>query len=156
MRSFTQISKGLVATGILAASLVGGCGPNYSLFKVTVTSKDIPRDKIGYCLMTITDEQGRLVLDRYQLNAVPGAPGELLQQGCQTGLTPQNIGTLSYSSSRTSGALTFVVEAYDDENGGHTLIQSNDQGSGNNPQTAQPKVYNGPNDEIPVSITIGQ
>jgi hypothetical protein len=149
MRSFTQFSKGLVATGILAASLLGtsGCGPNYSLFKVTVTSKDIPRDKISACLMTITDDQGRIVLDTYQLKAVYGAAGELLSQGCAAGLTPQNIGTLSYSSSRTSGALTFKIDAFDDSNGGHALVQT-----GSN--SAQPKTYNGPNDEISVPITI--
>jgi hypothetical protein len=156
MRSFTQFSKGLFATGILAASLVGisGCGPNYSLFKVTVTSKDIPREKISSCLMTITDEQGRLVLDSYQLKAIPGAAGELLVQGCAPSLTPQNIGTLSYSSSRTSGALTFKVEAFDDSNGGHALVQTSEHPNVD-PTPYTPKTYNGPNDEISVPITIG-
>lgn len=150
MRSFMQFSKGLLATGMLAASLVGisGCGPDYSLFKVTVTSKDSPRNTIDECLMTITDDQGKLVLDRYRLKAIYGAAGEPLIQGCESALTTGNIGTLSYSSSRTSGTLTFQVDAFDNSNGGHKVVQT---GKG----SATPKAYNGPSDEISVPITIG-
>jgi hypothetical protein len=153
MRSFTQFSKGLLATGMLAASLVGigGCGPDYSLFKVTVTSSTSPRDDIYECLMTVKDENGNLVLDRYRLKAIYGGAGEHLVQGCEAGLTNTNgtIGTLSYSSSRTSGTLTFQVDAFDNSNGGHKVVQTGAS------DAKQPKVYNGgANDEVPVTIVI--
>jgi len=150
MRSFTQYSKGLFATGMLAASLVGitGCGPDYSLFKVSVTSATSPRNQIDECLMTVKDEGGNLVLDGYRLKAVYGAAGEPLIQGCESALTTGNIGTLSYSTSRTSGTLTFQVDAFDNSNGGHKVVQTGAS------EPKQPKVYNGPNDEISVPITI--
>jgi hypothetical protein len=153
MRSFKPFSKGLLVAGLLAASLVGisGCGPDYSLFKVTVNSKDSPRNTIGLCQLTITDENGNLVLDRYHLKPVYGAPdsnGATLLQGCEPSLTTGNIVTLSYSSSRTTGSLTFKVDAIDDSNGGSKLVQTGSS-------SADPKVYHGPSDEVPVPITIG-
>jgi hypothetical protein len=150
MRSFTQFSKGFLATGMLAASLVGisGCGPDYSLFKVTVTSANPDREDIYECLMSVRDENDELVLDRYRLKTVSGGAGEPLIQGCEAGLTTGNIGTLSYSTSRTSGTLTFQVDAFNNKNGDHVLIQTGKS------DPKQPKVYSGPNDEIPVPVTI--
>jgi hypothetical protein len=154
---------------MLAASLVGigGCGPDYALFKVNVTSSTSPRTQIEECFMSIKDEKDKLVLDRYEFHKVYGAAGEPMIQGCEGGLTTDRIGSLSYSSSRTSGTLTFRVNAWDN-NGtrcGH-IADDERVAQGDQPASppcvplqtgngsATPKTYNGPNDEIPVSVTI--
>ena len=118
MRSFTRFSKGLYTALMLAVSGLGlgACGPDYALFKVDITSSKSPRNNIEDCRMTITDEKGVPVLDNYVLGTVAGDPNDTsgtLSQGCSGGITGQKIGRFSYSSSRTSGTLTFQVDAWD-------------------------------------------
>jgi hypothetical protein len=154
MRSWTKFSTGLLATGLLAGSLLGmsGCGPNYTLFKVDISSADTPRNSIEECRLTITDENGVVVVDKYVLPAVYGPPDSAgnptLNQGCVAPLTKGNIGTLSYSSSRTTGTLTFRVDAWD-----NTGIQNNYTGkpvqSGSS--SAAPAAYP---PEVPVGVVM--
>ena len=125
MRLFTRFSKGLLAAGILAACSFGmsACGPDYAIFRVDVTSTTPDtRNKIEECRMTITDENGKPVLDNYPLGyllATDTSGITYAKQGCYAGLTPAKVGTFSYSTSRSSGSLTFVVNALD--NGGNTV-----------------------------------
>ena len=112
MRAFTRVSKGLLATLAVAASMgLAGCGPDYAIFAVRVSSAT-PRNDIDQCRMTITNEKGEKVLDAWVLEAIAGQPGEMLKQGCMSEFTPARVGTFSYSTSRTSGFLTFKVSAY--------------------------------------------
>jgi len=119
MRSSKAFSKVLLASGMVAGALLGlgGCGPDYALYKVTISSTTTPRDLIEECRMTITDENNVVVLNHYLLPTRYGAPdsagNQTLDQGCAGNLTKASIGTLSYSSSRTSGTLTFQVDALD-------------------------------------------
>ena len=114
MRSFTRISTGLLV-GIIAAGAslaLGGCGPDYAIFKVHVASTTTPRNDIEECYMTVTAENGEVVLDRYQLQKVWGATGgeTSIKYGCQGGLTNAEIGYFSFSTSRSAGTLTFQVD----------------------------------------------
>jgi hypothetical protein len=118
MRSSTRFSKGLFTAPMLAVAVLGlgACGPDYALFRVDITSSYTSREKIEECRMTITDEKGVPVLDNYVLGTVAGDPNDTsgtLSQGCGGGITGQKIGRFSYSSSRTSGTLTFQVDAWD-------------------------------------------
>ena len=125
MRSFTQFSKALCATGMLAASLVGmtGCGPDYALFRIHVKSSPkstLPAPNgsnntaINQCEMTITDQNSKLVLDRFLLKRVTSVDtaGNTVLTGCQGGLTPIDIGLVSYSTSNTKGTFTFTVDGW--------------------------------------------
>ncbi len=120
MRLFTLLSRGLLAAALLAGAALGmtACGPNYAIFKVDITSTTSPRNNIELCTMTITDENNVLVLDNYQLASELGTNPDgtyYAKQGCAAGLTPAHVGVFSYSSSRTSGSLTFVVNALDND-----------------------------------------
>lgn len=120
MRLSTKFSKGLFAASMLAGSLLAmsGCGPDYAIFKVTVTSVTTPRNNIEECRMSITNENGVKVMDGYPLPKVYGKDSTgtpVLEQGCGDGQTKANIGTLSYSSSRKGGTLTFQVDALDNK-----------------------------------------
>jgi|SRR5450631_1366525 len=103
MRFLQRISNGLLGAGFVAGALLAmsGCGPDYAIYKVNITSTDSSTlDTIAQCRITVTpSDSAKPVLDHYVLN------------GC-AGLTNQNIGTFSYSSSRSSGSLNFTVEAY--------------------------------------------
>lgn len=162
MRSLTTSSQGLFAAGMLAASLLGisSCGPDYAIFKVEISSSTSPRNNIEECRLTILDEKNVVVLDKYRLPSVygPQVGGALtLAQGCEGGLTNAKIGTLSYSSSRTSGTLTFRVDAWDNKGDACGHIPDNPNVPGCKPvQTGSsaaitPKAYP---PEIPVTITI--
>jgi hypothetical protein len=134
MRSFAKFSQGLLAAGMLAGSLLSmsGCGPDYAIYKVDVTSAKSPRNDIEECRMTITDENDKVVLENYLLMAVSGPPdssgGPTLIQGCSGGITNARIGTFSYSSSRTSGALIFQVDAYNSPANGSQVVQTGKSG----------------------------
>ena len=118
MRSYSRFAKGLLAIVLGAVGMsLAGCGPNYAIYAVHVSSAT-PRNDIASCLMSIVDENNQPVLAGYPLQRVFGtdSAGALsLKQGCQGGLTPANVGTFSYSSSRSSGSLTFTVNAYNDD-----------------------------------------
>ena len=114
MGSLTRFSKGLVAALLAggAALSLGGCGPNYAIFKVHVSAAT-PRDDIWSCKMTIADESGHCVVSDYELQQIAGPVGQPNSQGCGGGVTPANVGYFSYSSSRSSGTLKFTVNAVD-------------------------------------------
>ena len=124
MRTFTRISRFLlVATVAVAASLgLTTCGPDYAIYAVHVNAAR-PTNNLVTCKMTITDEKGVAVLYEFPLAQQNGGP-DSLRQGCGGALTPANgdIGTFSYSTSRSSGTLTFKVEGYDDS--GTKIVQS--------------------------------
>lgn len=114
MRFFTRIATGLFAGVIAAGSslVLGGCGPDYAIFKIHVASTTTPRNDIEECYMTVTDEAGEKVLDRLKLEkVVQNNGGDItLRWGCGGGLTNADIGYFSYSTSRSSGTLTFQVD----------------------------------------------
>jgi len=123
MLSLTQFKKALVAAGLLATSLSGvsGCGPDYALFSIHVKASSkstlpLPNGSdntaIDQCEMTIRDQNGKVVLDRFHLKPTSGvdANGQpKLLSGCQGGFTPIDIGLFSYSTSNTTGTFTFTV-----------------------------------------------
>jgi hypothetical protein len=115
MRSLTRISKVLLVSAVAVGGSFGlaGCGPDYAIFAVTVSSAT-PRNDIADCRMTVTADNGEKVLDGWVLHQVAGNPGEPLKQGCASELTPAKVGVFSYSTSRASGSLTFKVSAYSD------------------------------------------
>jgi hypothetical protein len=131
MGTFTRISRFLlVATVAVAASLgLTTCGPNYAIYAVHVTAAR-PTNNLVTCKMTVTDEGGKDVLYEFPLAQQYGGP-DSLAQGCGGALTPAsgNIGTFSYSTSRSSGTLTFKVEGYDDSN--TKIVQSGKSGATN-------------------------
>jgi hypothetical protein len=63
-----------------------------------------------------------------QYGGTDSAGNPTLRQGCGGALTPAsgNIGTFSYSTSRSSGKLTFKVEGYNDSN---AVVQSGASGA---------------------------
>jgi hypothetical protein len=114
MRTFNRVSRQFLAVGMLAGALfLTSCG-NYALYKIQVTtsatspipdptvsgSKTSVRENIDLCLMTITDENGAPVVQNYDLKVCGGAG------------TKADLGLLSYSTSRTSGTLTFQVDGW--------------------------------------------
>jgi hypothetical protein len=123
MISYKRLRKVLAVSTLAAAALVGivACG-DYTYFKVRITSTTTPRNDIEYCRMTITNEAGEAVVNKLQLQSHPqiqpdGTMTLRSDEGCFGGLTNANIGYFSYSTSRSSGSLTFLVEAIDkDEN----------------------------------------
>jgi len=121
MVSLTRFSRFLfVATVAVGASLgIANCGPSYAIYSVHVTAAK-PTNNLAACKITIRDDSGLPVLDHYQLAEQYGGPDSsgnpTLRQGCGGGLTPPsgNIGTFSYSTSRSGGTLDFKVEGLDD------------------------------------------
>jgi hypothetical protein len=118
MRKSMQFRNRLcVAALALAGSLgLSACGPNYAIYKVHVTSAT-PRTDIEYCRITITNDKGEDVLKDQEFEkeytTEAGGTGLALKQGCQGGLTKADVGYFSYSTSRSSGSLTFKVVATD-------------------------------------------
>jgi hypothetical protein len=118
-----RISK-LLSLGLLSSALgaAGGCGGDYGLFDVHGTFPnaapgDRDREKVEQCKLSITDEKGIKVVDGFVLEPkkIPDAtlPLGYFYVGCGNTTTPQDIGHLSYSTSRTSGSLTFTIDALD-------------------------------------------
>lgn len=130
MGTFTRISRFLlVATVAVAASLgLTTCGPNYAIYSVHVNAAR-PTNNLVTCKMTVTDEGGLAVLDQFPLAQQYGGP-DSLRQGCGGALTPASgdIGTFSYSTSRSGGTLTFKVEGYNDSS---VVVQSGASGPQN-------------------------
>ena len=130
MRSFTRFAKGLLTTGLLAASVIGlgSCG-SYSIYKIDISSgTSTGRSDIDECIMTITDENDKPVVSNLRLAPVYGAPDSsgqpTLLQGCSSQITNQKIGTFSYSTSRSSGSLKFQVDGFSNKNGEHKVVQT--------------------------------
>jgi hypothetical protein len=107
----------VAATAVTAALGLSSCGPDYTYFRIHVTSAT-PRNDIEECRMDIASERGPVVAS-YPLETIAGgtdqSTGLLLpnKQGCANGMAPANVGNFHYSTSRTSGSLTFTVNAYD-------------------------------------------
>ena len=119
MRSFKRFSKGLIvaATAATAALGLSTCGPDYTYFRIHVTSAT-PRNDIEECRMDIANEQSKPVLTSYPLESIAGGTdgaGLLLpnKQCCANGMAKADVGNFHYSTSRSSGSLTFTVNAYD-------------------------------------------
>jgi len=125
MRLTTRFKKSLIAAVLVAAGGLGlsGCGPDYAIFAVTVWGDQSDRDNINACLLSITDEGGHAIVTNFPLETVSSgidpATGELGRniQGCANGQMANNsktgVGIFSYSTSRTSGSLTFKIDAVD-------------------------------------------
>ncbi len=112
MRTSTLFRNSLCAAGLALLGL-SGCGPDYAIFKVHVTSA-APRDDIKECRMTITDN-GKKILDEFPLEKEYGtdsAGQPILRQGCEGSMTRADVGYFSYSTSRKSGSLTFTVTGW--------------------------------------------
>lgn len=136
---------GLVA-GVLA--LAAGCGSDYALFNVhgkfNVSENASDWQNVEYCHLSVTDSNGVPVIQNYTLPTVQVDSNTFT--GCRGGQTERDIGHLSYSTSRTSGTLTFTIDGVDNSN---TVVQS---GSTN----ATVKVFHSASDEVPVEITISK
>ena len=132
MVSLTRFSRFLfVATVAVGASLgIANCGPNYAIYSIHINAAT-PTNNLAKCQMTITDEGGLEVLDHYtlgqQFGGLDSSGNPTLAQGCGGALTPSsgNIGTFSFSTSRSGGQLTFLVEGLDDSN---RVVQSGSDG----------------------------
>ena len=114
MTNLVRCAKGLIGTGLLLASGLGlaGCGPDYALFKLTVTTSS-PRNAIDHCRVSVTDQAGKCVLREYQFPFGPiDSTGNFVQYGCAGGLTPSKVGDFSWSTSQVGGTFTFQVNAY--------------------------------------------
>jgi hypothetical protein len=120
MRTSARFRNGLCVAALALVGSIGlsACGPDYAIYKVHVTSAS-PRDDVEYCYLTITNEKGEDVLKLQELEKAytTDAVGSLaLKQGCQGGLTKPDVGYFSYSTSRTSGSLTFTVIGVNHDN----------------------------------------
>jgi hypothetical protein len=136
---------------MLAGAALGfsGCSQDYALFKVhlqlqTANGGQLTPDdlaSVAYCQMSITDENNEAVLTKYKLNTGVDSSGNF--RGCYTSKTPSDVGFFSYSTSRTSGSLTFSVTSYDD---------TDKQLETGTSTPAQVKPFHVAADEIPVSV----
>jgi len=123
--------------GVLALVATSGCGPDYALYKVHITTqsqKQADRDPIDECRISATDDQNKPVITD-QLLGTDYDSQNVLQHGCASTATKSFIGDFSYSTSRTSGSLTFTVNAYSTANGAKTVIMT---GSGSAPVSKWP------------------
>lgn len=88
--SATADAAGGVPLGSGGASGSIGTGAAYAIFELDITSATSPRSNIKECRLTITDQDGNIVLDNFLLPAVAGADSAgnpVLVSGCASGLT---------------------------------------------------------------------
>jgi hypothetical protein len=118
-RAAKLFMTGLLATSALA---IGGCGPDYALFKIHMKSAGVAadRDAIEECRLSITTGSGEAVLTDYILPSEVNADNQLIY-GCRGGMTHSTIGDFSYSTSRSGGTLIFTLNGVD--NTGTKVIQ---------------------------------
>jgi hypothetical protein len=142
MSGLHRVSRLFLAGGMLAVStlFLGSCG-NYALFKLHVTTAPTSpvsppngtggsnRGQIDQCYLTVTDENNVKVVDGYLLlaPATTDSAGNLVVKGCKAGFTPADLELLSYSTSRTSGTLTFRVDGYDSDH--KVILQAGKSGA---------------------------
>jgi hypothetical protein len=110
-----SLSKGLLSLGLLSGLLAGAssCSSDYGLFDIHVefvSNKAEDRDLVELCKLTVTDDSGRTLLKNYVIDPILDTGGELIS-GCMGGKTKRVVGDVSYSTSRASGKLNFVVYA---------------------------------------------
>jgi hypothetical protein len=111
-----SLSKGLLSLGLLSGLLAGAssCSSDYGLFDVHVefvSNKAEDRDLVELCKLTVTDDSGRTLLKNYVIDPILDTGGELISGCMGGGKTKRVVGDVSYSTSRTSGSLNFVVYA---------------------------------------------
>jgi hypothetical protein len=142
------LSLGLLSTAMIG---VGSCNSDYALYKIHPTFSDAvrPNDRIPVeqCRLVITDDKGVVVLNSIAILASHKI-NDTTSVGCAGGgATPKDLGVLSYSSSLTTGQLTFKVEALDNNN---TVLFSGET-------TQSAKVFSNPKtDEVSVDILIAK
>lgn len=125
MRGFKRLSRMPLAGGVLAAFALclSSCG-DYTLFDIQVScskGNDTSSDEnITSFKLTITDEKGAKVLEN--------SPIELPSSPISSNASQFTVGHISYASSRTSGTLTFTVDAYDNSNAKNDIIQTGSAG----------------------------
>jgi hypothetical protein len=137
----------VLSLGLLtAAGAASGCNSDYALFNVHphfalgVSAND--RQGIESCKLTVTDEKGGKVIDGYMIGLKKISDTKYV--GCGGGVTPADIGNLSYSTSLSAGTLTFTVDGLD--NSKTVKFSGSAQGT--------IKVFHSPNDEVGVDIVI--
>jgi hypothetical protein len=143
-------SLGLLSTALLGAA---GCNSDYALYKVHPMFSDAvkasDRGLVEKCRLVITDDKGGIVLNDSEilkLRKISSDSNNDVYVGCSGGSTPKDLGVLSYSSSLTTGRLTFTVEALDNV-ADHVIF------SGSTTENA--KVFANPkSDEITVDISL--
>lgn len=147
-----RFSTGLLSLGLLSCFLAGAssCSSDYSLFAVNVvfSSSLVPQDRqfVDKCKLTVTDDAGTKLLKDYTIDPIATPDGTVISGCAGGGRTPQIVGrpAVSYSSSRTSGKLTFTVNAVDD----------NDKILHTGSATGQARVFHAASDEQNVDITL--
>jgi hypothetical protein len=153
----------LVSLGLLSAAIGGasGCSSDYGLFAVHTTfpaGNATDRQSIEQCQMSISDGKrdgdGKLlrnVMVGYQLELRKIPANTALGYyfvGCGgSNQTPQDIGRISYSTSRTTGSLIFLVDALDNTSTPVWYGESD-------PQAV--KVFQTANDEVKVEIVMNK
>jgi hypothetical protein len=146
-----RFSKRLLSLGLLSGFLAGagGCSSEYGLFDIHVFFANgldaNDRQDVEFCKLTVTDPSGKALLKNYIIEAIVTVDGTVTS-GCAGGRTPQVVGDVSYSTSRTSGTLSFTVNAV---NAGDTTLYS---GSA----SKAIKVFNGPSDEQKVDVQLAK
>jgi hypothetical protein len=148
-----RLSNGFLALGLLSASLLGAtsCNSEYGLFSISaqfsVGQTAADRQNIESCKLTITDEKGDKIVSGYLIPQKRDSENNLVS-GCGAAETPQRIGTdiISYSTSRTSGQLTFTMDAL---NNTEDVVQSGSDTKG-------VKVFHSKGDIVPVDITLSK
>lgn len=146
MRTLEKIlSLGLLTAAVGAAS---GCNSDYALFNVHphfalgVSAND--RQGIESCRLTITDEKGGKVVDGHMLALKKVSDTRYV--GCGGGVTPADIGNLSYSTSLSAGTLKFTVDGLD--NSKNVTYTGSAQGT--------IKVFHSASDEVGVDIVLSK
>jgi hypothetical protein len=114
-----SLSNGLLSLGLLSGLLTGAssCSSDYGLFDVHVefvSNIQADRDPVEMCWLRILDESNKELL-KYQIAATVNTSQEVVS-GCgkaPNGSTKKVVGDISYSTSRSSGTLKFIVSAED-------------------------------------------
>jgi hypothetical protein len=146
MRTLEKVlSLGLLTAAVGAAS---SCGSDYALFNVhphfalSVSAND--RQSIESCKLTVTDEKGGKVIDGYMIGLKKVSDTKYV--GCGGGVTPADVGYLSYSTSLSAGTLNFTVDGLD--NSKNVVYTGSAQGT--------IKVFHSSTDEVSVDIILSK
>jgi hypothetical protein len=145
-----RFSRRLLSLGLLSGFLVGAasCSSDYGLFDVHVVfaSSVTPPDRqfVEFCKLTVSDSSGKLLLKDYVIQPIATVDGTVTSGCAGGGRTPQIVGDVSYSTSRTSGQLTFMVNAVD----------ANDQPLHSGSASKDIKVFHGAADEQKVDVIL--
>jgi hypothetical protein len=149
-----QLSMKLLSFGVLAMLGAGGCSSDYGLFNVEIRFADaenlVDYQNVELCSLSVTDDKGVYLLREYFLEyrevvyKDPGGNMVTAMAGCSGGVTPKHVDYVSFSTSRTSGQLTFTANAYKNNN---EVVQT-----GSAKQSI--KVFHGGSDEQHVDVVM--